>query len=67
MVGLTIDAPIPPSRDARLDELAGILARGLLRMAARKSGFPCENRLEVSGKTRLSVATSERPEECEVT
>ena len=67
MVRLKTDAAVPSSPDARLHELAGILARGVLRMEAKKTCFPSQNRLEVPAETRLSVTTSDEPEDCEET
>ena len=67
MVCMNTEAHVPSSADARLDELAGILARGVLRMEAKKSGFCSGNRLDVPAETRLSVTTSDEPEDCEVT
>ena len=67
MVCMNTDARVPSSADARLDELAKILARGMLRMGTKKSGFPGENRLELSAETRLSVTASDARNDCEVT
>ena len=67
MVRMNTDADVPSSPEARLHELAEILARGVLRMAAKKSGFCSEKPLEVPAETRLSVTTSEKLEDCEVT
>jgi len=62
MVCLNTEARVPSSADARLDELAEILARGMLRMGTKKSRFESENGLELSAETRLSVTTSDAPE-----
>lgn len=67
MVRLNTMAPVPSTPDARMDELAEILARGVLRLAEKKSGFFSKNRLEVPAETRPSVTTSDEPEDCEVT
>ena len=67
MVCMNTDARVPSSADARLDELAKILARGVLRMGTKKSGFSGENRLELSAETRLSVTASDTRNDCEVT
>ncbi len=67
MVRINTYVPVPSTADRRLDELAEILARGVLRMAAKKSGFFSKNTLEVPTETRLTVPTSDRPEDCEVT
>ncbi len=58
---------VPSSPDARLDELAGILARAMIRMGTKKSGSRRENALELSSETRLSVTTSETRNDSEVT
>jgi hypothetical protein len=55
MVRLNDTAPIPEGADERLDELAVLLARGVLRLAAKKSGFGGRNALEVSAETSLNV------------
>lgn len=67
MVRINTMAHVPSTPDARMDELAEILARGVLRMAAKKRGFFSKNTLEVPTETRLTVPTSDRPEDCEVT
>ena len=67
MVRLNTDHRVPSSADERLDELAEILARGMLRMGTKKSGSSRDKRLELSAKTRLSVTTSEARNDCEVT
>lgn len=67
MVRLNADRRVPSSADARLDELAEILARAMLRMGTKKIGSKRENRLEFSSKTRLSVTTSNAFTDCEVT
>ena len=67
MVRLNTMESVPPTADRRLDELAEILARGMLRMGTKKSGFESGNRLELSPETRLSVTTSEARNDCEVT
>lgn len=61
------DIRVPESPGHRLDELAEILARGILRMEAKERGCARKNRLEVSAETRLTVTRSGEPEECEVT
>lgn len=61
------DHRVPSSADARLDELAAILARAMLRMGTRKSGSGRGDRLDLSSKTRLTVTTSETRTDCEVT
>jgi len=38
MVCMNTSCAVPPTVDGRLDELAGILARGVLRAEAKKSG-----------------------------
>lgn len=50
MAGVTIDVPVPASRDRRLDELAEILAGGLLRLGTKKSGFTPARDLSLSRK-----------------
>jgi hypothetical protein len=55
MVRLNDTAPVPESADERLAELAALLARGVLRLAAIKSRFRGRNALEVSAETRLNV------------
>ena len=67
MVCLNTDRRVPSSADARMDELAEILARGMLRMGTKKSGSGRGNRLELPAKTRLSVTTSKARNDCEVT
>jgi len=67
MVCMNTEARVPSSADARLDELAEILARGMLRMGTKKSGFESGNRLELPAETRLSVTASEARNDCEVT
>ena len=67
MVCLNADRRVPSSADERLDELAEILARAMLRMGTKKSGSSRPNRLELSSKTRLSVTASDARNECEVT
>ena len=67
MVCLNTDRRVPSSADERLDELAEILARGMLRMGTKKSGSGRDKRLELSAKTRLSVTTSDARNDCEVT
>ena len=67
MVCMNTEARVPSSADARLDELAEILARGMLRMGTKKSRFESENGLELSAETRLSVTASETRNDCEVT
>ncbi|MCD6364898.1 MAG: hypothetical protein J7M14_03395 [Planctomycetes bacterium] len=67
MVCLNTDRRVPSSADERLDELADILARAMLRMGTKKSGSSRDNRLELPAKTRLSVTTSEARNDCEVT
>lgn len=67
MVRMNTDVRVPSSADARLDELAQILARAIGRMGTKKSGFIGQIPLEVSAKTRLSVTTSETRNDCEVT
>ena len=64
---MNTDARVPPSPDERLDELAEILARAMLRMVTKKTRSGRKNRLELSPKTRLSVTASETPKDCEVT
>ena len=67
MVRMNRTEPMPEAAERRLEELAKILARGVLRVEAKKSGFPGKDRLEVPAKTRLSVTTCQKPEDCEVT
>jgi hypothetical protein len=67
MVAMNPDGKVPASADERLDELAQILARGVHRLAAKKSRFCGADRLEFPRKTRLSVTTSDDRTECEVT
>jgi len=67
MVRLNTDRRVPCSSDARLDELAEILARAMLRVGTKKSGSDREDRLDLSSKTRLSVTTSDAHTDCEVT
>lgn len=67
MVSLNTDRRVPSSGDERLDELAEILARGMLRMGTKKSGSGRDKGLELPAKTRLSVTTSEARNDCEVT
>jgi hypothetical protein len=67
MVRLNTDRRVPSSADERLDELAEILARAMLRMGTKKSGCGRGNRLELSSKTRLNVTTSNASPDCEVT
>ena len=67
MVCLNTDRRVPSSADERLDELAEILARAMLRMGTKKSGSGRDKRLELSTKTRLSVTTSNASTDCEVT
>ncbi len=67
MVRVNTDTRVPSSADERLDELAEILARAMLRMVTKKTRSGRENSLELSAKTRLSVTTSETPNDCEVT
>ncbi|NLX60630.1 MAG: hypothetical protein GXY74_16265 [Phycisphaerae bacterium] len=55
MVRLNDAAAIPESADERLDELAALLARGVLRLAAKKTRFQGRNCLEVSGEKSLNV------------
>ena len=66
MVCMNTEARVPSSADARLDELAEILARGVLRMGTKKTRFAGENGLELSAETRLSVTTSDERNDCEV-
>lgn len=66
MVRLNVDRRVPSLPDERLDELAQILARGMLRMVTKKSGSDRGNRLDLSAKTRLSVTTSNATTEDEV-
>lgn len=58
MVRMIADTHVPPTPDTRLDELAELLARGVLRIEANQSGFDTEEGLDLSVKTRLSVTTS---------
>ncbi len=58
MVRVNPMGSIPPTADGRLDELAEILARGVLRLVARKTRFSGKNALEIPAETRLSVTTS---------
>ena len=64
---MNTDARVPFSADARLDELAEILARAVLRMGTKKSGFESGNRLDLPVKTRLSVTPSDACDKREVT
>ncbi len=61
------DDIVPPSRDERLDELAEILARGVVRMASRKTGRNCGMGLDLPAETRLSVSHARDGQTCEVT
>ncbi len=61
------DIRVPDCPGRRLDELAEILARGVLRMEAKERGCAGKKRLEVSAETRLTVTRSGEPEESEVT
>ena len=56
MAGIIIDPPVPPSRESRLDELAEILARALLRLGTKESGLDGQRDLSSSHK-RGSVST----------
>ena len=67
MVRLNTMESAPPTADRRLDELAEILARGVLRMEAKKTRFESKIPLEFPAETRLSVTTSDALEDCEVT
>ncbi|HQL76268.1 MAG TPA: hypothetical protein PLD58_24065 [Phycisphaerae bacterium] len=67
MACLSDERRVPSSPDARLDELAEILARAMIRMVTKKSGSSRENALELSSGTRLSVTTSETRKDSEVT
>lgn len=67
MARMNIDRRVPSSADERMDELAEILARAVLRMVTKKSGSSRGNRLDLSAKTRLSVTTSNASTDCEVT
>lgn len=58
---------IPATAEERLDEIAEIFARGVLRLETKKSGLKRGNGLDVSTKTRLSVTRSDGPERIEVT
>ena len=64
---MNIDRGVPSSADVRLDELAQILARGILRMVTKKSGLKRRKSLELSAKTRLNVTTLNASSESEVT
>ncbi len=66
MVGLHPRESAPPPADLRLDELAEILAGGVLRREAKENRFKRKTRLEFPAKTRLSVTTSDALEDCEV-
>ena len=59
MARVNMDTRVPPSPDDRLDELADILARGMVRLAAKKTGCARENHLAFSAETRLSVTRAE--------
>jgi len=67
MVCLNTQQRVPSTTDARLGELAEILARGVLRIAAKKTRFDRENSLEVPAETRLSVTRSDEPDGRKVT
>lgn len=67
MACLNVDRRVPSSADERLDELAEILARAMLRMVTKKSGSSRDNRLEFSSKMRLTVTRSDAHNDCEVT
>ena len=67
MVCLNTDRRVPSSADERLDELAEILARAMLRLVTQKSGSGRKNPLELSAKTRLTVTTANASTDCEVT
>lgn len=64
---MNTDRRVPSSADARLDELAVILARAIGRMGTKKSGSDRRKRLDLSAKTRLSVTVSNARTDCEVT
>lgn len=67
MVRLNTMESAPLTADRRLDELAEILARGVLRLEAKKARFESKNRLEFPAETRLTVTTSDAQNDCEVT
>ena len=64
---MNTDRRVPSSADERLNELAEILARGMLRMGTKKSGSGRKNRLELSAKTRLTVTSASASVDGEVT
>jgi|GEM_PF-3583617 len=66
MVCMNTDTRIPSSAEARLDELARILAQAIFRMGTKKMGFERRNSLEIPAKTRLSVIASEIENDGEV-
>ena len=51
-----VTAEVPTTAEQRLDELATILARGVLRADAKKNGSSAGEPLELSAETRLSVS-----------
>jgi hypothetical protein len=67
MVSLNADRRVPSSADERLDELAEILARAMLRLVTKKTGSRRDKGLELSAETRLSVTTSDARNDYEVT
>ncbi len=67
MVSLNADRRMPSSADERLDELAEILARAMLRLVTKKTGSRRDKGLELSAETRLSVTTSDARNDYEVT
>ncbi len=67
MAGVRPETPVPSTADARLRELADILALGILRMAGGKSGLDRGNPLGSGVTTRPSVLASEGSEDNEVT
>jgi hypothetical protein len=48
MVSLNADHRVPSSADERLDELAEILARAMLRLVTKKTGSNRDKGLELS-------------------
>lgn len=57
MARMKVTTPdVPGTPDERMEELAQILARGVLRLETKKSGLHRDKRLDVRAKTRLSVS-----------
>ena len=57
MARMNVTTPdVPATPDERMEELAQILARGVIRLETKQSGLNREKRLDVPAKTRLSVS-----------